>query len=239
MTNYLTPTEQALGTLLDQDDWLDHSQNWNWWAALQMGGHPLATMPRGTELGNWSWFASKVGTTPITGTASITFDLRTLPERARAFRILASGLRTDRAAAPWDAVFMQINGDSAATYYYNFVRQMDISGLVYNETLATVSGIQVVRGAAAVTADSGCWGGFELTIWNPFYQGTYGFPYMTWRSTASSETTGELSICNGIGHYYQAGRIDSITLLPRFGTAFFDTLEELVVDCYYTMGAEA
>lgn len=162
-----------------------------------------------------------VANTELSGNLA-TIDLTSIPATFKHLKLILQ-LRTDRAGATVDDVYVRFNADSNAANYYSYSAY--ISGTTPTTTAlerlgATATGIQVANGATGATASTDHISLVEILIAN--YRATNHPRFTKWdlylqRSTGTGQLVAEI----GGGMWSNAvDIINQITLVPVNGSNF-------------------
>lgn len=135
-----------------------------------------------------------------------------------AYKLMVTGLRTNKATDYKDHLLATFNSDTTATNYNTGWMNGREDAAVSGDAPGTAVGIYVTGCCAAVNSNSGCFGFFEMTIFMPENTNDYKVCWLNGGIAGSANS--EYYVMNGEGMWESAAAISSITLTPDSGTMF-------------------
>jgi hypothetical protein len=161
-----------------------------------------------------------IASTSLTSNAaSLTLSTITAdPNECFGWRLVVSGLETDKAASYFDGVLVQFNSDTTAANYDNSYLQGAADAGATADYVGANAGILLPGGAAGVNADAGISGMIEMTIYQP--QSASDKKHVSFRYELPAMTNNEYVTGSGSGVWETTDAITSITILPQSGTTF-------------------
>jgi hypothetical protein len=179
---------------------------------------------------NGSAWAAAAASNPFTqiiaptrlGSSSANIDMTSIPATFYGLMLMLE-LRTDRAGANTDDVYMRFNADSTAGNYFSYGLRIATTTptIVANQRLGvTATGIDLYYGALAATAPTDYLTSLQVII--PGYAQTTRVRRVHWDGySPNSNLTGGLNrILGGALWTNAAAAINQITLVPANGTNF-------------------
>jgi hypothetical protein len=135
-----------------------------------------------------------------------------------AWKLVISGVETDRAANPIDSVLLQFNSDTTAGNYDSQGVQSFGSTITANGILGTLAGVQLFVSASGATSDAGMFGAVDATIYTP--DDASDFKNVTYTATVAGSSASEMRQSVGAGVWENTNAITSLTILPDNGSNF-------------------